>query len=83
MFDLLTLLIAAGGGFFGAAIGGLHAFIFTGFMVLVGSAIIMAGGSPEFLNYVAFGPAFGPHSRRPGTLSRQASMGTGSWKDQA
>ena len=49
MFDFLTLLIAAAGGFFGAAIGGLHAFIFTGFMVLVGSAIVMAGGSPEFL----------------------------------
>jgi hypothetical protein len=72
MFDLLTLLIAAGGGFFGAAIGGLHAFIFTGFMVLVGSAIIMAGGSPEFLNYVAFGPAFGPHIAFAGGVAAAA-----------
>ena len=46
-FDVLTLLLAAGGGFFAAAIGGLHAFIFTGFMGLVGMAIIMAGGRPS------------------------------------
>ncbi len=72
MFDFLTLLIAAAGGFFGAAIGGLHAFIFTGFMVLVGSAIIMAGGSPEFLNYVAFGPAFGPHIAFAGGVAAAA-----------
>jgi hypothetical protein len=61
MFDFLSFLLAAGGGFFGAAIGGLHAFIFTGFMVFIGMAIVLAGGSPEFLNYVAFGPVFGPH----------------------
>jgi hypothetical protein len=35
-FDVLALLLAAGGGFFAAAIGGLHAFIFTGFAVLAG-----------------------------------------------
>jgi hypothetical protein len=72
MFDLLTLLIAAGGGFFGAAIGGLHAFIFTGFMGLVGMGIILAGGSPEFLNYVAFGPAFGPHIAFAGGVAAAA-----------
>jgi len=72
MFDFLTLLLAAGGGFFGAAIGGLHAFIFTGFMGLVGMAIIMAGGSPEFLNYVAFGPVFGPHIAFAGGVAAAA-----------
>jgi hypothetical protein len=72
MFDLLTMLIAAGGGFFGAAIGGLHAFIFTGFMVLTGMAIVLAGGSPEFLNYVAFGPAFGPHIAFAGGVAAAA-----------
>ena len=46
MFDFLTLLVAAGGGLFGAAIGGLHAFIFTGFVVLVGMAIVLSCGSP-------------------------------------
>ena len=72
MFDVLALLLAAGGGFFGAAIGGLHAFIFTGFMVLVGMAIVMAGGSPEFLNYVAFGPVFGPHIAFAGGVAAAA-----------
>src|SRR5918997_1388275 len=72
MFDFLTLLVAAGGGLFGAAIGGLHAFIFTGFVVLVGMAIVLAGGSPEFLNYVAFGPAFGPHIAFAGGVAAAA-----------
>lgn len=61
MFSVFSLLLAAGGGFFAAAIGGLHAFIFTGFMVLAGHAIILAGGAPDFLGTVAFGPVFGPH----------------------
>jgi len=61
MFDVFSLILAFGGGFFAAAIGGLHGFIFTGFMVLAGHAIILAGGSPDFLGTVAFGPVFGPH----------------------
>jgi hypothetical protein len=61
MFDVFALLLAFGGGFFAAAIGALHGFIFTGFMVLAGHAIMLAGGSPDFLGNVAFGPVFGPH----------------------
>ena len=61
MFDVFSLILAFGGGFFAAAIGGLHGFIFTGFMVLAGHAIMLAGGSSDFLSYVAFGPVFGPH----------------------
>lgn len=61
MFDVLSLLLAAGGGFFAAAIGGLHAFVFTGFLVLAGQAVIMGGGTPDLLTYGAFGPLFGPH----------------------
>jgi len=61
MFDVLSLLLAAGGGFFAAAIGGLHAFIFTGFLALAGHAIMFAGGSSDFLGFAAFGPLFGPH----------------------
>lgn len=38
MFDLNVLLAAAGGGIFGAALGGVPAFVFTGLMVLVGIA---------------------------------------------
>jgi hypothetical protein len=60
-FDVLSLLLAAGGGFFAAAIGGLHAFIFTGFAALAGHAILMGGGTGDFLGYAAFGPLFGPH----------------------
>ena len=45
MFDTLSLLLAAGGGFFAAAIGALHAFIFTGFSVIAGMSILLAGGS--------------------------------------
>ncbi|TKV60395.1 hypothetical protein FDO65_01360 [Nakamurella flava] len=71
-FDLLFLLMAAGGGFFAAAIGALHAFIFTGFMVLLGNAVIMAGGGPAFLNDVAFGPVFGPHIAFAGGVAAAA-----------
>ena len=60
-FDVLALLLAAGGGFFAAAIGALHAFIFTGFMVLAGQAIAHGRASGDFLSFVAFGPLFGPH----------------------
>ena len=35
-------------------------------------AIIMAGGSPEFLNYVAFGPVFGPHIAFAGGVAAAA-----------
>ena len=72
MFDFLTLLLAAGGGFFGAAIGGLHAFIFTGFMGLVGMAIIWPAAVPKFLTYVAFGPVFGPHIAFAGGVAAAA-----------
>ena len=60
-FDVLTLLLAAGGGFFEAAIGALHAFIFTGFMGVAGLGIAAAGAGTNFLTFVAFGPVFGPH----------------------
>jgi len=48
------LLGAAAGGAFGAALGALPAFIFTGFLVIAG----VAGGG---LVGVGFGPVFGPH----------------------
>jgi hypothetical protein len=61
MFDVFSLILAFGGGFFAAAIGGLHAFIFTGFLALAGHAVLMSTGSSDFLGYAAFGPLFGPH----------------------
>ena len=72
MFDFLYLLMAAGGGFFAAAIGGVHAFIFTGFMVVAGIAIAAAGGGTDFLNLVAFGPVFGPHIAFAGAVAAAA-----------
>ena len=59
--DFAAILGAAAGGFFGAAIGGLHAFIFTGFMVLTGFGILAATGDAGFIGDIAFGPVFGPH----------------------
>jgi len=71
-FDVLALLLAAGGGFFAAAIGALHAFIFTGFMGIAGLAIAMAGAGTNFLTFVAFGPVFGPHIAFAGGVAAAA-----------
>jgi len=58
-------ITAFAGGAFGAAIGALPAFIFTGFVVIAGEALNIAGGAPEgasgITGYVGFGPIFGPH----------------------
>ena len=59
--DWITLLAAFGGGLFGAAIGTLPAFVFTGLLVLVGVGVAAAGGGTDVLAHVAFGPVFGPH----------------------
>ena len=59
--NLVDLLAAFAGGIFGAAIGGLPAFIFTGVIVLIGVAAGLAGGQFDILTNVAFGPFFGPH----------------------
>ncbi|TKX84320.1 hypothetical protein EXE43_19560 [Halorubrum sp. SS5] len=60
MIESLTnpaiLLGALAGGAFGAALGALPAFIFTGFLVIGGS---LGGGG--FGVDVGFGPVFGPH----------------------
>ena len=71
-FSLLVLIGAFGGGLFGAAIGGLNAFIFTGFTVLAGVAIAASGGDYDFLGNVAFGPVFGPHIAFSGGVAAAA-----------
>jgi len=54
----LYLIVAAfAGGAFGAAIGALPAFVFTGLMVVAGEA----GGLEGVTGQVAFGAVFGPH----------------------
>jgi hypothetical protein len=59
--ELVALVGALGGGAFGTAIGGQPAFIFTGFCVLIGVALVFSGVEYDFLGNVAFGPVFGPH----------------------
>ncbi|WP_254273782.1 hypothetical protein [Haloarcula marina] len=61
---LLILFIAAfAGGAFGAALGALPAFCFTGFMVIAGEAAAFAQAdlAGNITGLVAFGPVFGPH----------------------
>ncbi|WP_444431296.1 hypothetical protein [Rhodobacter capsulatus] len=59
---LLGLLVAFGGGIFGAAIGALPAFAFVGFLTMIGVAIQLAlgAGTTDFFG-IPFG-AFGPHA---------------------
>ncbi|WP_052462519.1 hypothetical protein [Nigerium massiliense] len=64
--NILWLLVAFGGGAFGAAIGPQTAFILTGFAYLFGLAGLLATGGDNamagaFIDTVAFGPIFGPH----------------------
>lgn len=61
LLDWTGLLAAFGGGLFGAAIGTLPSFVFTGLLVLVGVAVAAAGGGTDVLGHVAFGSVFGPH----------------------
>ncbi|TAJ46438.1 MAG: hypothetical protein EPO52_15605 [Herbiconiux sp.] len=67
-----SLLAAAAGGFFGAAIGALQAFIFTGILVLVGVVALIADPNSTLLSQVAFGPAFGPHIAFAGGVAAAA-----------
>src|SRR5918998_622769 len=65
--DPALLLAAFAGGLFGAAIGGLPAFVFTGFAVLLGVAAGLGGSefnvlaAPDDPQGIAFGVVFGPH----------------------
>lgn len=54
---IYLLLAAFAGGAFGASLGALPAFIFTGFMVIAGEA----GGLGGVTGQIAFGAVFGPH----------------------
>lgn len=58
---IMGLIGAAAGGFLGAAFGALAAFVFTGFAILAGIAILIGKSDPNFLNLIGLGPFFGPH----------------------
>jgi len=91
MFDFNVLLAAAGGGIFGAALGGVPAFVFTGLLVLAGIAAGYTGSAEAaaVLNEIAFGPFFGPHvafcggvaaaayAARKGLIESGKDVGTG------
>ncbi|MCW5254515.1 hypothetical protein [Streptomyces sp. SHP 1-2] len=70
--DAATLLTAFAGGAFGAAIGALASFIFCGIALIAGISIVLAGGSPAFLDVVANGPLFGPHVAFAGGVAAAA-----------
>jgi hypothetical protein len=66
------VLAAFGGGVFGALIGALPAFIFTGLVGLIGVAIIAGGGSDMILGSVVFGTLLGPHIAFAGGVAAAA-----------
>lgn len=64
MYTLAGVLASFGGGVFGAAVGGLPAFILTGLVVLTGVAAGFfkdLSTAQAVLGQVAFGPFLGPH----------------------
>ena len=60
-FEWGILLAAFGGGLFGAAIGALPAFVFTGIAVLVAFGAGLGGASFDVIGLVVFGPVTRPH----------------------
>ncbi len=81
--DWTALLAAFGGGALGAAVGGLPAFILTGFLVIVGAGVAVSGGGQRFLTDVAFGPALGPHVFFAGGVGALAYAGRRGYVDNA
>lgn len=70
------ILAAFAGGAFGASIGALPAFVFTGFMVIAGEAAAFVGSNTAFgaglTGTIAFGPVFGPHIAFAGGVAAAA-----------
>lgn len=70
--DLFWLLLALAGGAFGTMIGANNAFSFTGVTILLGFALAATTGNTVGLDWVAFGPAFGPHIAFAGGVAAAA-----------
>lgn len=70
--SILSVLAAFGGGAFGAAIGGLPAFIMTGIIAVVGTAIGLGTGTDVITGNIAFGTFFGPHIAFAGGVAAAA-----------
>ena len=54
-----AILLAFGGGIFGACLGGLWSFIMCGFLTMLGCLVVLGGGSDFLLLQVGLGPIFG------------------------
>jgi hypothetical protein len=69
---IYMIMAAFGGGLFGALIGALPAFIFTGFSGLIGVGLVMVGSDFDWLGTVTFGYLFGPHIAFAGGVAAAA-----------
>lgn len=78
--SFINILYAIAGGIFGALIGGTNAFIFTGFVGLIGIAASLAGQSDFILNQIAFGPFLVPAVTFGGAVAATAYAGMKSRK---
>jgi len=72
--DWTALLAAFGGGMWGASIGAVPAFIFTGILAIVGGVAALTGHG-EVVG-IAFGPVFGPHISFGGGVAAAAFAGS-------
>lgn len=70
--NIFALIASFGGGAFAAGIGALPAFIMTGFIVIAGTAITLAGGGDIVTGNIAFGSFFGPHIAFAGAVAATA-----------
>ncbi len=61
-WSLNAILLAFGGGMFGASLGGLWSFCLCGLLTILGCIAVLAGGSDFLLLQVGLGPVFGPHT---------------------
>ncbi len=71
-FQFIHILIAFAGGIFGAAFGGLNAFILCGLASIIGTVMSMVTGNPQFNLIVTWGPFLGPHVAFAGGIAASA-----------
>lgn len=57
-----AILLAFGGGMFGASLGALWSFCLCGLLTMLGCLVVLGGGSDFLLLQVGLGPIFGPHT---------------------
>ena len=73
--DVFWLIASIGGGAFAAAIGGQTAFIFTGFAFFFGLSGLLGESTGGFMEFVTFGPVFGPQITFSGGVAAAAYAG--------